>query len=326
MNSKFYSIIALLLILAQVTVAQVTEQEANLLNKKTDTVPGWKKGGVLALTIAQTSLTNWAAGGQNSFAINGLVSLFANYKQGKSAWDNSLDIGYGLLRQGKETDFMKTDDKIDLLSKYGYRAHKNLYYSALINFKTQMADGLDYNSDTSKISGFLAPAYLTIAAGMDYKPNANFSAFVAPLTGKITLINDQTLADAGAYGVDPATYDGSGNLLEHGSKNKSEFGGYVRMIYSKNDFKTEILKNLAFTTKIDLFSNYLKNPQNIDVSWETQLALKINKFLSMNINTHLIYDDDVNIAIDNNEDGIIDEKGPRIQFKEIVGVGISYKF
>jgi hypothetical protein len=231
-----------------------------------------------------------------------------------------------LLRQGKETDFMKTDDKIDLLSKYGYRAHKNLYYSALINFKTQMADGLDYNSDTSKISGFLAPAYLTIAAGMDYKPNANFSAFVAPLTGKITLINDQTLADAGAYGVDPATYDGSGNLLEHGSKNKSEFGGYVRMIYSKNDFKTEILKNLAFTTKIDLFSNYLKNPQNIDVSWETQLALKINKFLSMNINTHLIYDDDVDIAIDNNEDGIIDEKGPRIQFKEIVGVGISYKF
>jgi hypothetical protein len=189
-----------------------------------------------------------------------------------------------------------------------------------------MTVGKNYAKDTAKISNFLAPAYLIVAIGIDYKPNRYFSAFIAPLAGKFTLVNDQQLADAGAFGVKPATYDNFGNLLRKGENLKSEFGGYIRLIYSKNDFKNEILKNVSFTSKIDLFSNYIHNPQNIDVSWETQIALKVNKYISVNINTHLLYDDDIAIAIDKNNDGIIDESGPRVQFKEILGAGFSYKF
>lgn len=326
MKTKTILVIILLIGLNQINYGQVTDGETKLRSIDTDTIQGWKKGGVIGLSLAQTSLTNWASGGQNSFAINGLFSVYANYKKDKNVWDNSLDMGYGLLKQGKNSDYMKTDDKFDLLSKYGRQAFNNFYYAALFNFKTQMTVGKDYAKDTAKISNFLAPAYIIGAIGMDYKPNNYFSAFIAPLTGKITIVNDQDLANSGAFGVEPASYDNMGNLLLKGEKSKSEFGGYIRLIYSKNDFKNEFLKNVSFTTKADFFSNYLHNPQNIDVSWETQIAFRVNNYISVNINTHLIYDDDINIAIDNNGDGLTDQSGPRIQFKEILGVGVTYKF
>ncbi|MGE4568283.1 MAG: DUF3078 domain-containing protein [Bacteroidales bacterium] len=321
---KSISVILLLCGLCPMLFSQVTEGEAKLRSMRTDTLEGWKKGGVVGLSLAQASLKNWAAGGQNSVAVNGLLSVYANYKKGNAVWDNSLDMGYGLLKQGKNSDFIKTDDKLDILSKFGKQAFKNFYYAALVNFKTQMTVGKNYAKDTAKISNFLAPAYLVGALGMDYKPNSYLSAFIAPLTGKITLVNDQDLANAGAFGVTPAKYDEFQNLLKKGARSKSEFGGYIRMIYSRNDFKSELLKNISFTSKIDLFSNYLKEPKNIDVSWETQLALQVNKYITVNINTHLLYDDDIVIVMDK---GTPEERsGRRVQFKEILGVGFTYKF
>jgi len=300
--------------ISQIATGQLTETEAKLKSKSSNAQEGWILGGVTAVNMAQTSLTNWAAGGQNSVAVNGLLSLFANYKKGKSVWDNSFDLGYGILKQGNETDFRKTDDKIDFLSKYGQEAFTNFYYSALLNFKTQMAPGYNYPNDSVKISNFLAPAYLLAALGMDYKPDAYLSAFLAPATGRLTIVNDELLSDAGAFGVEP------------GKTTKGEFGGYMRLIYTRNDFKKEILKNVAFTTKFDLFSNYLDSPQNMDISWETLIAFKINKYISVNFTTHLLYDDDTKISIDNNDDGVVDDFGPRVQFKQILGVGFSYKF
>lgn len=295
---------------------QVTEPEKQLRAQSADTTQGWKTGGVLSVNMAQTSLSHWAAGGQNSLAVNGLFSVFANYKRGNSVWDNSLDMGYGLLKQGDE-DFRKTDDKIDLLSKYGQKAFTNFYYAALFNFKTQFTDGFNYPDKTNIISTHFAPAYITLAIGLDYKPNAYFSAFIAPLTSKFTIVTDTYLSNLGAFGVDP------------GKTVKSEIGGYIRAIYSKNDFKAELFKNVSFTTKIDLFSNYAVNPQNVDVSWETLLAFKVNKYLSVNFNTHLIYDDNIMIMKDKNGNGTIESgEGVKslVQFKEIFGVGFAYKF
>jgi hypothetical protein len=298
--------------------AQVTEAEKTLRTQVSDTIQGWKIGGVFAINLAQTSLTNWAAGGQNSVATNGIFSAFANYKKDNSVWVNSLDLGYGLLKQGS-TEFRKTDDKFDFLSKYGQEAFKNFYYAALFNFKTQMQEGDKYAPDNSKekISNLLSPAYILVALGMDYKPNANFSLFAAPITARVTIVNDKDLSAAGAFGVDP------------GKKSKSEFGGYLRAIYTRNDFKTEFLKNVSFTTKIDLFSNYMKNPQNVVVNWETLIAFKVNKFISANINTQFLYDDKIKTPYDLNGNGSVEpgeSKGPKIQFKEILGVGFSYNF
>jgi len=317
MKTKIHTAFLLIIGFSQIAFGQLTEDEKNLRTQTADTIQGWKKGGVVAVNLAQTSLTNWAAGGQNSMAMNGLFSAFANYKRNKSVWDNSLDLGYGLLNQGKNTGYMKTDDKFDFLSKYGQKAFKNFYYAALLNFKTQMAPGYKYPDVSYKISDLFSPAYLLLALGLDYKPNAHFSAFIAPLTVKFTFVTDQKLSEAGAFGVKP------------GKKSLSEFGGYLRAIYTKNDFRNELLKNVSFTTKIDLFSNYLNKPQNIVVNWETLITLKVNKFISANFNTQLLYDDKIKVPFDKNGNGTIEPGealGSKVQFKEILGVGLSYNF
>jgi hypothetical protein len=314
MKVKYFTLIAIFTLLCPMVKGQVTEAEKTLRAQSADTTLGWRKGGVLGMTLAQTSLTNWASGGQNSIALNGRLSLFANYKKYNSAWDNALDLGYGLMKQGKEGRFTKTDDKIDLLSKYGQKAFKNFYYAGMLNFRTQFSPGYNLPNDSVIISKFLAPGYLVMAFGLDYKPNAYFSAFFAPLTGKFTFVNDKTLSDQGAFGVEP------------GKMSKSEFGGYLRIIYSKNDFKSEFMKNISFTTKVDLFSNYIDKPQNIDVNWETFIAMKVNKYLYVNFTAQLVYDDNTKIGFDTNGDKINDKFGSRVQFKEIFGAGFSLNF
>lgn len=306
-------VVSILLIgLVNGAFAQVTEAEKTLRSQTKVEEQGWKKGAVFGVNVSQASLTNWAAGGQNSFGMNGLISTFINYSKEKITWDNSLDIGYGILQQGNNTAFIKTDDRFDFASKFGMEATKKLYYAALLNFKTQLTEGLDYATNT-RISNFLAPAYTLGAIGLDYKPNNYLTAFLAPVTGKLTIVNDTLLSNKGAFGVTP------------GEKVKSEFGGYLRAVFSKGDFQTEWLKNFSVTSKLDLFSNYLYRPQDIDVSWENMLIFKINKYISVNLNTHLIYDADIlfDIVDDN---GVVTGTKSKVQFKEILGVGFLYKF
>lgn len=306
--------------------AQVTEGEKELTTVNTDTVDGWSKGGYFSLNGSQTSLTNWVAGGQNSVTVNGLFGVYADLKRGSMTWENSLDLGYGILKQSNElfqstgSKWIKTDDRIDLTSKFGQKASDSWYYAALTNFRTQSTAGYAYPNDTIEISGFLAPAYWLTAIGMDYKPNKKFSLFVAPITSKFTFVNDQTLADAGSFGVTAAEEDANGMaIVGTGKRMRTEFGGYLRMKY-----KTNLAENITFTTKLDLFSNYLNNPSRVDVNWENLVEIKLWKFLSATISTHLIYDDDVNIAIVD-ADGNQTAFGPRVQFKEVLGVGLAWK-
>jgi hypothetical protein len=311
--------VALIAIIGSLS-AQTTEAEKNLKTQSKDTLDGWKTGGVISLNLTQVSLTNWSAGGENSLSVNGILSLFANLKKGNSTWDNSLDLSYGMLQQG-DGDPRKTDDKIDFTSKYGQKAFKNWYYAGLVNFKSQMAPGYNFPDDSTEISNFMAPAYVLGAIGMDYKPSEVFTFFISPLTMKMTIVNDQNLADEGAYGVEEAQYDDFGVQTKKGLTTRSEYGGYLRAL-----FKKDIMKNVNLQSKLELFSNYTEEPTNIDVNWEVLISMKVNKFISATISTQLLYDDDIDIAVDKNNDGIIDAVGPRTQFKEVLGVGLSYKF
>jgi hypothetical protein len=306
----------------------VFSQETELKEAATKTVvieeertDGWLKGGSGTFTFSQVALSNWAGGGQNSVASNAFINLFANYKKGKSVWDNNLDVAYGVIRQGSG-NFIKSDDRIDFTSKYGRLAIKKWNYAALFNFRTQMAPGYNLSSPVSRvrISDVLAPAYMMISLGMDYKPNENFSFFLSPVTGKITIVNDQPLADAGAFGVTKAIYNDYGAIVTPGEKFRREFGGYIKM-----SFKKDLWENATFTTKLDLFSNYANNPQNIDIFWDNSLLIKVGKYLGVNMGFTLVYDHDILIGVDANSDGIIEKTGPRTQMKQVFGFGLSYK-
>lgn len=284
-----------------------------------DSTKAWKTGGTTSLMINQIALSNWAAGGQNSVSATALVNLYANYHKKNSQWDNTLDLCYGLLQQGK-AGIIKSDDKIDFSSKYGQHAWKHWYYSAMLNFKTQFAQGFNYPNDSVMTSDFMAPAFMTVALGMDYKPTDYFTLLIAPLTGKMTFVNNQTLADQGAFGVEPAVIE-NGIVIVNGKKVRSEFGGFI-----KAAVKYDIMKNINLAAKLELFSNYLKNAQNIDILGEVLISMKINKFISATLQVNTIYDDDIKIGFDDNKDGIVDRSGPRTQLKEVLGVGFSYKF
>jgi len=274
--------------------------------EETDTASLWKTGGTSRLNFSQVSFENWAAGGVNSYSLNGMFSFRADYKKDRTSWDNSLDVGYGIIKQGGR-DVRKSDDKIEFTSKYGYKSSSDWYYSGAFSFKTQFDKGYNYDEDAgtkSQISDFMAPAYMLLSLGMDYKPSEHFTLLLSPLTGKTTFVLDDSLSNSGSFGVEP------------GKNIRSEFGGFVKVGYNQ-----EIWKNVNLNTKLELFSNYLEEAQNVDVNWDVLISMKINEYLSANLNTQLIYDDDIKY-VDNEGN----KHGPRIQFKEVFGVGFSYNF
>ncbi|MBK6985919.1 MAG: DUF3078 domain-containing protein [Bacteroidetes bacterium] len=302
-------------------VAKVQVEIDKLKAIAADSVKPWKVGGVISINGQQVSLTNWSAGGNNSISLGGLVNVFAKYKKGKVTWDNNLELGYGVIKQGDNKQWWKNDDKIQFSSKFGRQLKKSWYATALGDFRTQFADGFNYPNDSVYISRFMAPGYALAAIGFDYKPNDHFSAFIAPVTGKFTFVNDDSLARYGAFGVQKEIRDPNqgGKVTQNYKTHREEFGAYLKVQY-----QTKVMENITFQTVLELFSNYLNNPQNVDVNWTTLTTFKVNKFISATLATQLIYDDDIKVLRNaGDQKGTI---GPDVQFKQVLGVGFTYKF
>lgn len=282
--------------------------------------PLWDFGGTGTVNFSQVSLSNWAAGGQNSLSALGIMNLYGNFKSGKNTWNNTLDLTYGTVKL-QDQRLRKSDDRLEANVKYGRQASSKWFYTAQFNLRTQISPTYTPERD-SVMSNFMAPAFMLASIGMDYKPNPKLSVFLSPFTGKFTAVLNQRMADYGAFGVSPANRDALGQLIPGtGQRLREEFGGFVNV-----RFRDEIFKNVTLQSKADLFSNYLQNPKNIDINWENLVNFKVNKFLSASLFVHLIYDDDIMIDVDRSGDGNIDGKGPRVQLKETMGIGFSYKF
>lgn len=281
----------------------------------------WRLSGSGMFSLNQVNFSNWAAGGENSLSTAAFLSQSAKYTKSKVTWDNQLDLAYGLTKIGN-AKFQKNEDKIDLNSMLGYRLEQSkFYYTVLFNFKSQFADGFSKPEDSIPVSRFASPAYFLYSLGVDYKPNDLFSIFISPITGKTLLVSDQHIADAGTYGNEPLKIDNNGNIV-HGKKNFTQLGAYLRGAY-----KQEIMTNINLQTKLELFSNYLKNPQNIAVNWEVLLLMKVNKYIAANLGTQMIYDDIIAIPVVKEINGMdIITPAPRLQFKEVFGIGLSYKY
>ena len=315
MNNRHLLAVVFLLFLTTVIAQQDTTQI------KSDT-SYWKKGGNAALTFSQVSLTNWAAGGQNSVAINSNFGIFANRIKKRGKWENSMDLAYGIINQEESSGFSKSDDLINIVTKYSYRVKDSSgkwFFTGLLDFRTQFTDGFATPQELDRISDFMAPGYLTIGTGISYDPTDQLSFSYQPLTGKFTFVIDQEIANQGLYGVDGAVFAGDGvTVITPGKTSRAEFGSFFRAKF----------KNDAFESKLELFTGYTENPGEIDVNWQNFLVAKLTKFISMNVFTHLIYDKDILIGRDNDNDGQFDEgtEKPRVQFKSVLGVGLAYKF
>jgi hypothetical protein len=304
--------------------AQDTKTDANTLKEEADKLKAdadtsskhWKCGGTIAINGQEVSLTNWAAGGQGAISAGGLVNMFFNYHKDKIIWNTNINLAYGIIKNGSSKDWLKTDDRIQLTSKVGREAFKKAYYSALADFKTQFAPGYNYPNDSIKISSFMAPAYGLLALGLDFEVTKGISFFISPATGRLTYVGDNTLAKQGAFGVQAEVLNANGAVVTPYKNVRYQFGGYAKAQLQRN-----IMENVAFGTMVEVFADYLNHPENMYVNWTTLLSMKVNKFISATFSTQLIYDPAVKIK---QGDGSL--VGPRVQFKQVLGVGFSYKF
>jgi hypothetical protein len=282
------------------TVKSLQEESNKSFTEDTAHKAGWKTGGLFTLNVAQGSLSNWQGGGdKSSFSAVSFLNLFAVLREGKHLWYNNLDLGYGYINT-TSLGARKSDDRIDLLSKYGYQIGEKWYATGLFNFRSQFSEGYSYDKDANGAelktltSKFMAPAYVLLSVGAEYKPNSYFSLFLSPLTERWIIVSDDELSALGAYGVDP------------GKKSKNELGAFLSAQFNK-----EIMKNVSYKSRLDAFSNYKENPGNIDLFWTNVIAMKVNRFLSANIAVDFLYDDD---AIG------------RLQIRQILGIGFSANF
>ena len=240
------------LIAQNIAVAKLRSETSRSIKKDNDTsYYNWKQGGMYNFNLAQSSLSNWAAGGDNfNMAINTYFNYYAYYQKPRQSWDNNVDLNLGFV-QSTSLGGRKNDDRVDILSKYGYRIDTTgmWYLSGLFNFRSQFFDGYSFSGSNSNFtSSLLSPAYIILSAGLDFKPNNTFSVFFSPLTSRTTLVLNNKLSNLGSYGV-PV-----------GKKINRETGLFVTVNYSNT-----IAPNITYRGRADFFSNYYEKPENINL-------------------------------------------------------------
>ncbi len=296
-----------------------------------DADTSWKSGGLVGFNTSQTFLNNWAAGGVSSVSGTTYLNWFKNYAEGDWAWDNNFNFSLGLLRNdlsNEDLDLIKIDDQISITSVAGKKVSENWYYTANLSFLSQFLPGFKIEGggqNGDKISDLFAPAFLEGGLGMTYKPNDNFTLTISPIATKNTIVNSANASLRPNYGLD----------LDKSIR--SEFGGSLRLGY-----KRALAENIDWRTSLILFSNYLENPGNVDTNWENIFSMKLAKYFNINLILQMLYDDDVKIQKNTvNPDGtpfFYDNDGDpttpaistrgvsTLQFREVFGIGFSYKF
>lgn len=286
------------------TVTTLKKESERAIKKEADTTnKAWKRGALFGLNVSQGSLSNWAAGGDNfSLSANTNLNLFAFYKKEKHSWDNTFDFNLGYVNTTSQGG-RKNDDRVDILSKYGYALDPKLNISVLANLRTQFFNGYTYpNGVKTYSSTFLAPGYILKSIGLDYKPANNFSIYFSPLTARWVIVRDTALSNRGSYGVKP------------GKSSDFQFGAFATIAYQRI-----INKIITYKGRLDLFSNYKNNPWNIDLFMANAFNAKLGKSLAVSWSLDFIYDDDVQLFGKN-------LSSPGLQVKSLIGIGIIKRF
>lgn len=286
------SIICLFTAIAQDETVKDLQASSSKKVKSLDS-NGWHSGGTLIINLNQGALSNWVAGGEeNVFGVNGIINYAINHKGDRHNWDNFLDVAIGFQNASSFKKFRKIDDRIDLTSKYGRVIAPKWNVALLFNFNTQALPGYDYSTDPpTKISNFLTPGKILLSPGLDFRPGNRFSLFVSPATIRWILKRDPDFLPFSRFGVDA------------GEKSNTEFGAFLTARYL-----APFTRWASFSSRLDLFSNYRRDPQNIDILMNNLLTMKFTKGFATNLSVDLVYDHDVL---------------QKLQLKEILGIGLT---
>lgn len=291
-------------------VSSIDEAAVDTTEKK-EPPKYWTNGILTQIGFSQTSLTNWAEGGSANISLNALIDANANYAKDNMIWENRLKLSYGFIQSfDKNTplnqQFDKSDDRIQLDSKWGWQLVDKLYFSALFNFRTQMTPTYTFDTSTDPAtrtlqSKFMAPGYVSLGLGINYKPFNFLSLNLSPATGNLVVVTEESLRE---------TY---GNATDQPVR--AEFGAQFKMDIN---YAYKIFK---ISSALTLFSNYLENPDNIQVYWDVDASLAITKILTLTLRTNLIWDENIKFTDAQGKD-----LPPRVQFKEIVSLGLTWTF
>lgn len=286
---------------AQQEVIKSVDEVVKAVNDTTRT-KGWVKKGNISFLFNQSSFNNWVAGGENNISGNLGLNYDFNYKSDVWSWDNKVIASYGIVKTKNSEFEKKTDDRFEFNSLAGKKASGYWYYSAFLNFRTQFTKGFAYtNVDGVELrdenTNFFSPAYLTFGPGMMWKKSDNLKFNLAPLSSKFTFVS-KDLRDK-FTGVD---YFG----VDEGKTMRYELGFYAAGYYKFNLFENVSAENI-----LNLYSNYLEDPQNVDVDYQLNIVMTINKFLSTNLSFQTIYDDNAFRGF---------------QTRQVLGVGVNYGF
>jgi len=292
---------------AQNTEKELIQNTENAVKIINDTVvdQGWKTKGIVTLLFNQSSFNNWIAGGEDSFSGTLGINYDFNYKKDDITWDNKILASYGLL-QTKTADFAKkTDDRLEFNSIVGKRAFGEWYYSYFLNFRTQFTKGYIYGQDVNgkeirtESTKFLSPGYLTTGPGIYWTKDANLKVNFAPLTSKFTFVDNAYTSGIGYVDGDYFGVDANNSI-------RYELGFYASIYY-----KLAIMTNVTAENTLNAYSNYLEDPQNVDIDYSLNIIMKVNRFLSANFSFQAIYDDNAFRGF---------------QTRQVFGLGVNFGF
>ncbi len=281
--------------------ARAVMEQAEAVAEKTSP---WTSKGAAGLNVSQATFSNWNAGGDPSIAVNASFNYSLDYNDAKNLWTNRLELAFGINRTSTDGT-RKTNDKIYFSSNYGRLVARKLYLGGTATFNTQFAKGYDYKvSSTDYISKFMAPGYLSFGLGLTYTPTPWLTLIASPATYRATFVCDTKLSDASSFGV------------KSGRRVLNEFGANIRA-----EVNTKLWRKLSLYSRLELYSNYLHNPQNIDINWDVQLDYALTGWLTANLYVNMIYDDDILFGKTDTSPG-----SPRLQLKEVLGIGFQVNF
>lgn len=266
-----------------------------------DTIGPWTTKGNASLLFNQSTFDNWVAGGENNISGTLGLNYDFNYKKEDWSWDNKVIASYGMVKTKTSSFAKKTDDRLEINSVLGKKVTERWYYSAFLNFRTQFTKGYNYTRDEngaeqrSEFTNFLSPAYLMVGPGMLYKKDDNFNFNLSPATSKFTFVDSfYTLPDEAYFGV------------KEGKSMRYELGFNASLYY-----KLDVIANVTFENILGLYSNYLEDAQNVDVNYQLNIVMRINRYLTTNLSFQMIYDDNAYQGL---------------QVRQVFGVAANYGF